>query len=163
MSDRSDTLKEKLQADAPEPFERAETWKPAEPGDIITGTLEGTSNVETRYGEQLVSHIRDDDGHLWAVWHSHKVFREQWAEAAPHVGDRVGICWHGMREGKEYAYHVYAVAVERAEERSNTPTPPQDHADDDAQQRAPKKRTRSDLVDDDGRMRWDAISDGLPY
>ena len=116
MSNRtSDTLRDKLKTGAPEPFERAETWKPEEPGDILTGTLEGTSDVETRYGEQLVSHLRDAEGHLWAVWHSHKVFREQWAEAAPQVGDRVGVCWHGMREGKDYTYHVYAIAVEPQE------------------------------------------------
>ena len=108
------SLMEKLNRKAREQ-EYATTWKPV-PGEILEATYERTQTVETRFGEQQVSQIRDAEGKLWGVWHSHKVFRQQWHQADPQPGDRVGILYEGMREGDGYEYHMYHIAVERAED-----------------------------------------------
>ena len=160
--------------------EYATTWKP-DPGDVLQGTYERTQTVETRFGEQQVSQIRDAEGKLWGVWHSHKVFRQQWHQADPQPGDRVGILYEGMREGDGYEYHMYHIAVERAEdaaERAGEPTgdaestsqpkdAPLGGGADEPRQSAERDPERAadaaPTVNDDGTFNFDAVSPGLPY
>ena len=160
--------------------EYATTWKP-DPGDVLQGTYERTQTVETAYGLQQVSHIRIADGTLWAVWHSHKVFREQWDEADPHQGDTVGIMYDGTREGEQYTYHVYHVAVERADDAGEPAGEPAGDAESTSQPKdaplgggadEPRQSAERDperaadaapTVNDDGTFNFDAVSPGLPY
>ena len=163
-------LREQLKEQSRE-REHATSWKP-EPGDILEGTFERTQTVETRYGVQDVSHIRAADGTLWAAWHSHKVFREQWGEADPHQGDRVGVLYEGTRDGEQYTYHVYRVAVERADPEQDTPdaTAPQEPREEPREAAAEEatddqdgREDREPKVNPDGSFNFDAVSPGLPY
>lgn len=164
------SIEEKLNRKAREK-EYATTWKP-DPGDVLQGTYERTQTVETAYGMQDVSHIRTAEGKLWAVWHSHKVFRERWAEAEPHQGDTVGVMYDGTREGEQYTYHVYHVAVERADPVQDTPDSsgpqepreePRDAAAEEATDEQGGRDDRAPTVNDDGTFNFDAVSPGLPY
>jgi hypothetical protein len=61
-----------------------------------------------------VAQIRDENGFLWAVWLSRTVLEAEWRKAAPKVGDRVTICYEGMKQGGGHPYHDYSLSAEHA-------------------------------------------------
>jgi len=107
-------LKDELERERREK-EWAETWKPSGPGDALIGTLEGYDEATTDFGTYTVAHIRNEDGVLKGVWLMHSVLQDEWEEAAPEKGDRVGAMYHGKRSGDSYDYHMWSVKVDRSE------------------------------------------------
>ena len=99
--------------------EWAETWKPQEPGDMLVGTLEGYDQATTDFGTYRVAHIRDEEGVLRGLWLMHNVLQDEWEEAAPEVGERVGVQYHGKRSGENYDYHMWAAKVDRKANAGN--------------------------------------------
>ncbi|MCS4185214.1 hypothetical protein [Salinibacter ruber] len=108
MSDLKDELEQERREK-----EWAETWKPQEPGDMLIGTLEGYDQATTDFGTYRVAHIRDEEGVLRGLWLMHNVLQDEWEEAAPEVGERVGVQYHGKRSGENYDYHMWAAKVDR--------------------------------------------------
>jgi hypothetical protein len=45
----------------------------------------------------------------------HSVLQDEWAEADPGRGERVGVQYLGKRSGENYDYHVWTVKVDRPE------------------------------------------------
>jgi hypothetical protein len=119
--------------------EWAETWKPEAPGEMLIGTLEGYDTATTSYGEYRVAHVRDEEGVLRGLWLMHSVLQDEWEEANPGVGERVGVQYHGKRSGDTYDYHMWAVKVDRSE----TAATEGDGAEDDTAgaDRQPQKRS----------------------
>ena len=111
MSDLKDDLERERREK-----EWAETWKPDGPGDALIGTLEGYDEATTDFGTYTVAHIRDEDGVLKGLWLMHSVLQDEWTEADPQKGDRVGAMYHGKRSGDTYDYHMWSVKVDRPED-----------------------------------------------
>lgn len=111
MSDLKDELEQERREK-----EWAETWKPQAPGDMLVGTLEGYDQATTDFGTYRVAHIRDEEGVLRGLWLMHNVLQDEWEEAAPEIGERVGVQYHGKRSGENYDYHMWAAKVERSED-----------------------------------------------
>jgi len=80
--------------------EWAETWEPDGSGDMLIGTLEAYDEATTDYGTYTVAHIRDEEGVLRGLWLMHSVLQDEWKEAAPEVGERVGVQYLGQRSGE---------------------------------------------------------------
>jgi hypothetical protein len=108
-------LKDELEAERREK-EWAETWKPDEPGDMLIGTLEGYDEATTDFGTYTVAHIRDEGGVLRGLWLMHSVLQDEWSDAGPEPGERVGVQYLGKRSGSDYEYHMWAVKVDRSKE-----------------------------------------------
>ncbi|MCS4198177.1 hypothetical protein [Salinibacter ruber] len=122
--------------------EWAETWKPQAPGDMLIGTLEGYDEATTDFGTYRVAHIRDEDGVLRALWLMHSVLQDEWDEAAPEIGERVGVQYHGKRSGENYDYHMWAAKVDRTDEAAGeegTATTKSENAATAGGDRAPKE------------------------
>jgi hypothetical protein len=115
-------LKDELEQERREK-EWAETWKPQEPGDMLVGTLEGYDQATTDFGTYRVAHIRDEEGVLRGLWLMHSVLQDEWEEAAPEVGERVGVQYHGKRSGENYDYHMWAAKVDRTDEATGEDAP----------------------------------------
>lgn len=109
----SDPLRDELEQERRE-REWAETWKP-DPGEMLVGTLEGYDEAATDYGEYTVAHVRDEEGVLRGLWLMHSVLQDEWKEASPEIGERVGIQYLGQREGKDHSYHMWVVKVDRSD------------------------------------------------
>ena len=128
MPDPKQTLKDELEAERREK-EWAETWKPDEPGDMLIGTLEGYDEATTDFGTYTVAHIRDEGGVLRGLWLMHSVLQDEWSDAGPEPGERVGVQYLGKRSGSDYDYHMWAVKVDReatATERDRSEEEPQE-------------------------------------
>lgn len=122
MSDQNQSLKDELEAERREK-EWAETWTPDGPGDTLIGELEGYDTAATDYGEYRVAHVRNEEGVLKGLWLMHSVLQDEWKEAGPEVGERVGAMYHGKRTGENFDYHMWTVKVDRSttkEDRSET-------------------------------------------
>lgn len=117
MSDLKDELEQERKSK-----EWAETWKPSGPGDALIGTLEGYDEATTDFGTYTVAHVRNEDGVLKGLWMMHSVLRDEWKEAAPEVGERVGAMYHGKRSGSDFDYHMWSVRVDRSEETTESST-----------------------------------------
>lgn len=111
----TDDLRDRLEQRRREQ-EWATTWEPDEPGDTLVGILEQMDKGPTEFGMCRVAHIRTEDGALRGLWLMHAVLEDEWDEAAPEPGDRVGALYQGRRSGKNNDYHVWAVEVERRDE-----------------------------------------------
>ena len=86
--------------------------------NAIRRTLEGYDEATTDFGTYRVAHIRDEEGVLRGLWLMHNVLQEEWEEAAPEeaapeVGERVGVQYHGKRSGEDYDYHMWVAKVDR--------------------------------------------------
>jgi hypothetical protein len=114
MADSKQTLKDELEQERREK-EWAESWRPDEPGDMLIGTLEGYDEATTDYGSYHVAHVRNEEGVLKGLWLMHSVLQDEWEEAGPEIGDRVGAMYHGQRDGEQYSYHMWSVRVDRTE------------------------------------------------
>jgi len=108
MSDLKDELEQERREK-----EWAETWTPDGPGDMLIGTLTGYDEAETDFGTYTVAHIRDEEGVLRGLWLMHSVLQDEWAEADPGRGERVGVQYLGKRSGSDYDYHMWTVKVDR--------------------------------------------------
>lgn len=111
MSDLKDELEQERREK-----EWAETWKPEAAGDMLIGTLEGYDEATTDFGTYTVAHIRNEDGVLKGLWLMHSVLQDEWGEAEPQKGDRVGAMYHGKRTGDTYDYHMWSVRVDHSEQ-----------------------------------------------
>jgi hypothetical protein len=120
MSDLKDELEQERREK-----EWAETWKPDGPGDMLIGTLQAYDEATTDFGTYRVAHIRDEEGVLRGLWLMHSVLQDEWEEADPGVGERVGVQYLGQRSGDTYDYHMWTVKVDRPEDA------PQETAEDD--------------------------------
>ena len=143
-------LKDELEQERREK-EWAETWKPQEPGDMLVGTLEGYDEATTDFGTYRVAHIRDEEGVLRGLWLMHNVLQDEWEEAAPEVGERVGVQYHGKRSGENYDYHMWAAKVDRTDEAAGeegTATTEDENAATAGGDRAPKD-SRPDFPGDE--------------
>jgi hypothetical protein len=120
-------LKDELEQERREK-EWAETWKPSEPGDMLIGTLTGYDEAETDFGTYTVAHIRTGDGVLRGLWLMHSVFQDEWAEADPGRGERVGVQYLGKRSGSDFDYHMWTVKVDRPQSGAerDSDRPPQE-------------------------------------
>lgn len=120
-------LKDELERERREK-EWAETWTPDQPGDMLIGTLVGYDTAATDFGEYRVAHIRDEEGVLRGLWLMHSVLQDEWAEADPGHGERVGVQYLGKRSGSDYDYHMWTVKVDRPEEQpaGSNDRPPQE-------------------------------------
>jgi len=110
MSDLKDELERERRSK-----EWAETWKPDGPGDMLIGTLEGYDEATTDFGEYRVAHVRDEEGVLRGLWLMHSVLKDEWDEADPGRGERVGVQYLGQRSGDTYDYHMWTVKVDRTD------------------------------------------------
>ena len=133
MSDLKDELEQERREK-----EWAETWKPQEPGDMLVGTLEGYDEATTDFGTYTVAHIRDEEGVLRGLWLMHSVLQDEWKEAAPEVGERVGVQYLGQRSGADFDYHMWTVKVDRSETAEDEAPQESDTAGADRQ---PQKRS----------------------
>lgn len=118
----SDDLRDRLEEER-KSKEWAETWEPNGPGDALIGTLEKVEEAPTEFGTYPVAHIRNENGVLKGLWLMHSVLREQWSDANPGVGDRVGALYHGKRSGENFDYHMWTVEVERTDETPEDRSP----------------------------------------
>ena len=130
MADSNQTLKDELRQERREK-EWAETWTPDEPGDMLIGTLTGYDEAETDFGTYTVAHIRDEEGVLRGLWLMHSVLQDEWSEADPGRGERVGVQYLGKRSGSDFDYHMWTVKVDRPQsgaERDSDGTPQEQSA-----------------------------------
>jgi len=118
MSDLKDELEQERREK-----EWAETWEPGGPGDMLIGTLEAYDEATTDYGEYTVAHIRDEEGVLRGLWLMHSVLQDEWKEAAPEVGERVGVQYLGQRDGEQFSYHMWTVKVDRSDATATEDAP----------------------------------------
>jgi len=149
MPDLKDELKQERREK-----EWAETWKPAGPGDAVIGTLEGYDEATTDFGTYRVAHVRDEDGVLKGLWLMHSVLQDEWEEASPEVGDRVGAMYHGQRSGDTYDYHMWSVKVDRSEGAPTGDTPQESDtaADRQPQESGGESPGGSTLDDPNGKL-----------
>ncbi|WP_103019413.1 hypothetical protein [Salinibacter altiplanensis] len=118
MANANESLKDELEQERREK-EWAETWKPQAAGDMLIGTLQGYDEAETDFGSYTVAHIRDEEGVLRGLWLMHSVLQDEWSEADPGRGERVGVQYLGKRSGENYDYHMWTVKVDRPEAAGN--------------------------------------------
>ena len=92
----------------------ADAWKP-EPGDKLIGTVVDLDERDSAYGDEPypIVTIETDDGNELAFHAFHTVARNELAKQRPVVGDRIGVAYHGKKDGKNY--ESYRVIVERTE------------------------------------------------
>jgi hypothetical protein len=96
---------------------------------MLIGTLEGYDEATTDFGTYTVAHIRDEGGVLRGLWLMHSVLQDEWSDAGPEPGERVGVQYLGKRSGSDYDYHMWAVKVDReatATERDRSEEEPQE-------------------------------------
>jgi hypothetical protein len=130
----------------------AEAWKP-EPGDKLIGVVVDLDERDSAYGDEPypIVTVETDDGSELALHAFHTVARNELAKQRPVVGDRIGIAYYGMKDGK--SYESYRVIVEKAESEPKTidwdkhVTPDEDEqdldpeADDELDEAAPDAET----------------------
>jgi len=105
MNDEPRNLSDALDAEFPE------GWRP-EPGDKLIGTIVAVSTSSGgEYDAYPIVVIREDDGREVACHAFHQVLQSELARARPAIGDRVGIKFLGIEEGR--SYNTYRVIVDR--------------------------------------------------
>lgn len=102
-------------------YTESEQWRP-DPGEGIEGVVTETFTFPSKYKDAktgtypdipgLVLKVDGDDT-LWSVVGLHGVLRQEIEKAEPAVGDRVAIIYTGKREGKEFEYEHYRMAIRR--------------------------------------------------
>ena len=94
----------------------AEAWRP-KTGDKLIGTVVDLDERESEYDEEPypIVTVRTDDGQELAFHGFHTVARNELAKQRPRVGERIGIAYHGVPEGRKY--EAYRIIVERDEPR----------------------------------------------
>ncbi len=105
--ERSSSLADRLQRGA------APGWRP-EVGDAVIGTVVDIDEALSNFGEgvyPVITIARDDDSTEVAVHAFHTVLKHEVAKKRPQVGDRIGIKYLGVPQGKKY--EAYRVLLER--------------------------------------------------
>jgi hypothetical protein len=146
MSDLKDELEQERRQK-----EWAETWKPGGAGDALIGTLEGYDEATTDFGTYTVAHVRDEEGVLKGLWLMHNVLQDEWEEAAPEMGDRVGAMYHGKRSGDNFDYHMWTVKADRTE-TAGAPAGESDPAPESAPAGESDPGSKSTLDDPNGSL-----------
>ncbi len=82
--------------------EYPEAWRPKNVGDKILGEIVDLSEYDGGYGPYPIVTVKQDDGETLSVHAIHTVLKGELAEHRPKVGDRIGIKYRGMPEGKKY-------------------------------------------------------------
>jgi hypothetical protein len=108
--------------DAPE----ARRWEYEAEGDTLVGTVLNLGTFTGDYGSSPTVTVEAEEGsaengesieagEAIIFYASPKIAQDELEAAAPNVGDRIGIRYHGERQPKrgENAYKVFKVAVER--------------------------------------------------
>jgi hypothetical protein len=88
-------------------------WRPGV-GDSIVGVVVDLDETLSNYGEgvyPVLTIARDSDGTEVAVHCFHSVLKGEVAKKRPQVGDRIGIKYLGIPEGKRY--ELYRLVLER--------------------------------------------------
>jgi hypothetical protein len=101
------TLADRLSRD-PEP------WKP-EPGDALIGEVLDLEQRTSDFGDYPAITVLDDDGVEWTFHGYHTIAKNELAKQRPVPGDRIGIKYHGKKQGAKNTYESYRVLVEHAE------------------------------------------------
>lgn len=89
-----------------------DSWKP-EPGDILAGKLVRISARDAGHGPYPIIEVEDRDGERLAFHGFHTVFRSEFEDQDPSVGDLIAVRYEGVPDGKRY--HAYTVKVKRAD------------------------------------------------
>ena len=84
-------------------------------GDKLIGTVVDLDERDSAYGDEPypIVTVETDDGNELAFHAFHTVARNELAKQRPVVGERIGIAYHGKKDGKNY--ESYRVIVERTE------------------------------------------------
>lgn len=103
-------------------YTESEKWMPTEAGESIEGIVLETFSFEGKFKDAktgtypeipgIVLKV-DGDETPWSVVGLHGVLRQELEKADPQPGDRVAIIYSGEREGKEYSYQHYRMAIRR--------------------------------------------------
>ena len=106
------SIEDRLDGGYPEP------WKP-KPGDKLVGVVVDLDERDSQYGDSSypIVTVQPDDGTETAFHAFHTVARNELAKQRPQIGDRIGIAYHGMPEGK--SYESYRIVVEHADPQAN--------------------------------------------
>jgi hypothetical protein len=86
-------------------------WRFDQDGAVIVGELVGFGEFDAGYGPYPIVTLRLADGTQRAVHCQREVLSRELAKARPRIGERLGIKWLGIPEGK--SYHRYVVRVDR--------------------------------------------------
>jgi len=95
-----------------------EAWQP-DPGEILVGEILRVEKAPSRFGhgQVWVAVIEREEGlGVVSVWLTSAVLLREFRKHRPQVGERIGIKYLGMREGKENSYKAFAVRLDRPEE-----------------------------------------------
>lgn len=89
-----------------------EGWRPS-PGDQLIGTVLDIDTRTSDYGEGVypLLLVETTDDKLYAVHAFHTVLKSELARRRPNIGDRIGIRYSGIPDGKKYEH--YRVELER--------------------------------------------------
>ncbi len=92
----------------------AEAWRP-EPGDKLVGLIVDLDERVSQYSDDPypVVTVQTDDGEELAFHAFRTVARNELAKLRPAVGDRIGVAYHGKKDGRNW--ESYKIIVERAD------------------------------------------------
>ena len=96
-------------------------WQP-KAGDTLVGIVMGVSaSAPSEYGiYPIMTLATEPNGDPVNVHCFHEVLRNRLLEKKPAPGERIAIQYLGEREGKNRAYHSYAVVVDRPDAQEAT-------------------------------------------
>ena len=115
-----------------------------------------STNAKATSSRYPVVTVETGDGQELAFHAFHTVARNELAKQRPVIGDRIGVAYHGKRDGKNY--ESYRVIVERTEAELKT-------IDWDKHRHSTTEpRRTSELEDDDDDPKGREADDGdIPY
>lgn len=89
-------------------FEVGTTWRPdqGEHPRTITGKLVDVRAVEGAYGKYPLVELEQDDSVTWLVHAFRDVLRNELANCAPQIGDRITVSYGGKSERGYFRYRV---------------------------------------------------------
>jgi len=91
----------------------AQAWRFDQDGPVIVGHVESFGAFDAGWGEYPIVTLRLADGTKRSVHCQREVLSHELAKVRPRIGERVGIKWLGVPDGKKY--HRYIVKVDRPE------------------------------------------------
>lgn len=93
------------------------TWSPDPGGELFVTVTAEAKAIQTRHGIYPRAVVEcEDTGQRYTVWLAATVLREKWLDAAPKVGERVGIIYHGKQEARtsDRQYNDFTLDVDRS-------------------------------------------------
>jgi hypothetical protein len=92
---------------------RAETFRFANAGDEIAGTVVRLDVADTEYGQQKIVVVDPGDGNLRSIWLLHDALVSQMKKLKPQPGDVIAVRYLGRQtSGSGRSYHAYTVATD---------------------------------------------------